>query len=99
MELGLRGDDWFITPRELEALIKRHNSVQRNGLLGAAMVCSLLANINRDESKRKEPFTVADFMPGEKTEPTIQQKLAVQRDQWRRTTAHIRSLGVKGRNG
>lgn len=27
------------------------------------MICSILAEINRDRKKRKKPFTPADFMP------------------------------------
>jgi len=27
------------------------------------MICSLLANINRDTKQRKKPYTPADFMP------------------------------------
>ena len=34
----------------------------------AAMICSVMANIVRDEDKRPEPWTPADFMPGAKTE-------------------------------
>lgn len=52
------------------------------------MVCSLLANINRDERKRPEPFTAADFLPGgekpEKKELTVQEQLSIKRDEWRR---------------
>lgn len=35
----------------------------RDALVPAAMVCSLLANINRDP-ERSEPFTPMDFLPG-----------------------------------
>jgi len=28
-----------------------------------ATICSLLAEINRDPTKKKDPFTIADFMP------------------------------------
>jgi hypothetical protein len=34
----------------------------------AAMICSLLANIHRDEDAHPEPYTPADFMPGAKSE-------------------------------
>lgn len=33
-----------------------------------ATLCALLANINRDTDKKKEPFTVEDFMPIKKVE-------------------------------
>lgn len=31
--------------------------------LRAAMICALLANINRDPEKRKEAYTAEEFMP------------------------------------
>ena len=34
----------------------------------AAVICSVIANVNRDPDRRAEPFTPADFMPGAKTE-------------------------------
>lgn len=35
----------------------------RRRIVPAALVCSVLANINRNERKRPQPFTIADFMP------------------------------------
>lgn len=29
----------------------------------SGQVCAVMANVNRDAEKRKEPFTAADFMP------------------------------------
>ena len=38
--------------------------------LGFGIVASTLANVNRDEKKRPEPFTPVDFMPfAEKPKP------------------------------
>lgn len=34
----------------------------------AALICSVLANCNRDPDKRPEPWQPADFMPGAKSE-------------------------------
>ena len=34
----------------------------------AALVCSVIANVNRDSKRRSEPFTPSDFMPGARTE-------------------------------
>lgn len=31
--------------------------------LRAAMICALLANINRDPEKKREPYTAEEFMP------------------------------------
>lgn len=31
-----------------------------------ALVCSVIAEVNRDKKKRKKPFTYVDFMPKKK---------------------------------
>ncbi len=36
--------------------------------MNSALICSLLANIHRDEKKRPEPFEVDDFMMIKKEE-------------------------------
>lgn len=87
----MRGDDWFITPRELEALVKRyekmHTAAFTESLLPAAMICANVYNLFRDEKKQSEPFKAADFMPQEKKEVkelTEHEKLTIKRDEWRR---------------
>jgi hypothetical protein len=40
----------------------------RERIYPAALVCSVLANVNRDPDKRPEPWQPADFMPGAKSE-------------------------------
>jgi hypothetical protein len=41
---------------------------ERRKLEGAAMICSLIANTHRDEKKKREPFTPADFLPPDPAE-------------------------------
>lgn len=42
-----------------------------------ALVCSVLANINRDAKKRPKPYDVYDFMPKERqTEKELKNKIA-----------------------
>lgn len=36
-------------------------------MLPAALVCSVIANVNRDPERRSEPYIPADFLPGAKT--------------------------------
>jgi hypothetical protein len=51
-----------LTLRELLALMDRHSlQVQAS----QAMVCAVLCELKRDPKKRAEPFSPADFMPGE----------------------------------
>ena len=40
----------------------------RERIYPAALICSVLANVNRDAEKRPEPWQPADFMPGAKSE-------------------------------
>jgi hypothetical protein len=49
-------------------LFEQDAELFRDRLWPAALVCSVIANVNRDAEKRPEPFSAADFMPGAKTE-------------------------------
>ena len=40
----------------------------RERIYPAALICSVIANVNRDPDKRSEPWQPADFMPGAKSE-------------------------------
>ena len=56
-----------------EAKIKRSDQQ-------AALICCVLANINRDKKKKPKPFTVDDFMPklvGKKEKQTPQQQFEI----------------------
>lgn len=64
---------------ELLALLRRRQAIQRNQLLGAAMVCAMLANVHRDPA-RSRAYSPEDFLPpdpereapsGEEPEPQI----------------------------
>jgi hypothetical protein len=39
----------------------------RERIYPAALICSVLANVNRDPDRRPEPWQPADFMPGAKS--------------------------------
>lgn len=62
-----------LSPRELQALIDRHDEERFREDWRAALICSVLANISRDSSKRPEPFKISDFMPGKPSEPVEQE--------------------------
>lgn len=36
---------------------------QRESLLGAALICSVIANTHRDPKRRSKPYTPDDFLP------------------------------------
>lgn len=48
--------------REVAYLVERYNTDMERQDYHAALVCAVLANINRDPKKKAEPFTVSDFM-------------------------------------
>ena len=52
--------------REFTALLKRRQENDRQSLYGAAMVCAMLANVNRDTKKHPKPFQPDEFMPKRK---------------------------------
>lgn len=56
----------------------------------AAMLASVLANVNRDPKVRRKPYTVADFMP--EVPMTVEEKRA---DLAARISAAMRTLGGK----
>lgn len=65
-------DFWRLTLKQFCALAGRHTARLEREDYRAALVCSVLANVNRDEKKRRQPFTPEDFMPG-KARPQKQQ--------------------------
>ena len=54
---------WRLTPQEYVALDKRHKLEQERRDFRAALVCSVLANVNRDPKRKPKPYTPKDFMP------------------------------------
>jgi hypothetical protein len=62
----------------------------RERIYPAALICSVLANVNRDAEKRPEPFQPADFMPGAKSEEDEMREFveAVQRGETFETDPH-----------
>ena len=40
----------------------------RERMAPAALICSVIANVNRDPDTKPEPYTAADFMPGAKSD-------------------------------
>jgi hypothetical protein len=56
-----------MTPREtvehIEAWNQRRRMQDEAASRQSALICSVLANINRDAKKRPKPYTPDDFMP------------------------------------
>lgn len=44
-------------------LVESMEREHRRELIGSAMVCSVIANVNRDRKKRRKPFAPEDFLP------------------------------------
>ena len=47
----------------LDVAAKRYEREQYRADFRAGMVCSLIANVYRDQQRKPEPFTPEDFMP------------------------------------
>ena len=54
---------WGLTLREFGLLIERYNAEVERQDFRVGLLCSVLANIYRDDKRRSEPFTPQDFMP------------------------------------
>lgn len=57
---------WRLTLAEFNSLCLRHKEKQRAELFNSALICSVIANVNRGKGKAYSP---ADFMPKEKKKP------------------------------
>jgi hypothetical protein len=62
-DLGLDDDQfWRLTIRQFNKLVERHKENKRAELFNSALICSVIANVNRGKGK---PFQPSDFMPKE----------------------------------
>ena len=57
-----------MTLAQFDALARRYKDEQRRLDYRSAMICSILAEINRDRKRRPRPFSPDDFMPKEEVE-------------------------------
>ncbi len=57
---------WRLTLEEFNSLCHRHKEKQRAELFNSALICSVIANVNRGKGKA---YTPLDFMPKEKKKP------------------------------
>lgn len=54
---------WGLTLAQFYSLAKEYASEQEMLNYRGAMICSIIAEVNRDRKKRSKPFTPDDFMP------------------------------------
>jgi hypothetical protein len=47
-------------------LVKRHTASYERDASHAALICAVLANINRDPKTKRDPWSPQDFMPTQK---------------------------------
>lgn len=63
-DLGLTDNEfWGLTLLQFNKLCERHKEKRSADLFNSALICSVIANVNRQKGK---PFTPQDFMPKEK---------------------------------
>ncbi len=56
---------WQLTLTEWTRMAEGYMAREERNDYRAALICSVLANIHRDEKRRREPYRPQDFMPGE----------------------------------
>ena len=56
---------WGLTLAQFNALAERYIAEQKSKDYRAALICSIIAEVNRNVKKRAKPFTAEDFMPKE----------------------------------
>ena len=49
--------------REFAALVERHNTALERADYHAALVCAVIANVNRDPKRTPKAYSAIDFMP------------------------------------
>ena len=54
---------WHLTLAQFDALVRQHIEEQKKLDSRTALICTVLANINRNPKKKSKSFTVEDFMP------------------------------------
>ena len=52
-----------MTLAQFDALVRQHIEEQKKLDSRTALICTVLANINRNPKKKSKAFTVEDFMP------------------------------------
>lgn len=77
MRLSLgRRESLTISLAELDRLLTADREVRREAFEPAALICSVIANVNRNSDVRPEPFTPADFIPATERELEEQEEAA-----------------------
>lgn len=54
---------WGLTLAQFNSLVKWYAAEQETLNYRGALICSVIAEVNRDRKKQKKPFTPEDFMP------------------------------------
>jgi len=76
--IGLKPSEfWELTPAEWERMARGYLARKEQADYRAALICAVLANIHRDEKKRREPYQPSDFMPksGEQKAPQTPEQM------------------------
>jgi hypothetical protein len=63
------------SPVEIDGLLERLSQAERRRMIPAALICSVIANVNRDPEQRSEPWSIQDFMLGEDGPKTEEEEM------------------------
>ena len=95
-DLHLSEDEfWSLTPVQFNALSGRYAQQQDWLNYRAGLIAAVIANVNRDPKKRRDPFTPQDFIQRTETEKPVPENL---QDKIRRINAAMGGSEIK-KNG
>lgn len=63
---------WGLTLAQFNSLVARYRIMQESLDYRTALICAVVANVNRDPAKKRDPFQPEDFMSGRKIRKKLQ---------------------------
>lgn len=88
---GIQADRfWRMTPAEVDLEVVAYLKEQERQDYRAALICSVLAEINRDPEKKSTPFSPWDFMP----KPAEEEEKPIKRQSWEEILAAIEDMNA-----
>lgn len=64
---------WQLTPGQYYEMILIYKQEKQREELNAGIIASVIANVNRDSKRQKNPFQPSDFMPSIQAKPKQKQ--------------------------
>ena len=76
-DIGINPDSaWRLTLLDIHVLMKRFNDDERRKNYRAAMIVAAIYNVNRDQKKKKKPYTPEEILGEKKQKPNNMLEMA-----------------------